>query len=70
MQTFHCLLPPCLLCVIAPPPFICYYCSADCWHPAGHGGAVCLPARPQAALGGVPEQVLRRQWLQVQAFLL
>ena len=32
--------------------------SVDYWYSSGDGGAVCLPTRPQAPLGGVPEQVL------------
>ena len=59
MQVNHCLF---------LPLFLSH--SADNWHSPGDGGSVCLPSRPTSSLGGVPEQVLRRRWIQIHAVLL
>ena len=34
------------------------------------GGTLCIPAHAEAALGGVPVQVLRRERLSLHSFLL
>merc|ERR1711994_941858 len=44
--------------------------SPHCRHPLSDGRSVCFPSHSQASLGGVPNQVLWREWLPFSSFLL